>query len=89
MFKSYIKKALRNFYKHKVFSFINVSRLAIGMAGCILCHEQMASEFCLQDRYESVDIRAGCWPGAGHRFSHDQFPDHQSCHSQPGRFPAV
>jgi ABC-type antimicrobial peptide transport system permease subunit len=36
MFKNYMKIALRNFYKHKSFSFINISGLAIGMACCML-----------------------------------------------------
>jgi len=36
MFKNHMKIALRNFYKHKIFSFINVSGLAIGMACCML-----------------------------------------------------
>ena len=36
MLKNYLKIALRNFYKHKSFSFINISGLAIGMACCML-----------------------------------------------------
>lgn len=36
MFKNYIKIALRNIKKHKGYSFINISGLAIGMACCIL-----------------------------------------------------
>ncbi|NIR50303.1 FtsX-like permease family protein [candidate division KSB1 bacterium] len=36
MFKNYLKVAIRNFLKHKLFSLINVSGLAIGMACCIL-----------------------------------------------------
>ncbi len=36
MFKNHIKIALRNFYKHKSFSFINISGLTIGMACCML-----------------------------------------------------
>ena len=36
MFKNYLKIALRNFYKHKSFSLINISGLAIGMACCML-----------------------------------------------------
>jgi putative ABC transport system permease protein len=36
MFKNYIKTALRNIRKYKVYSFINISGLSIGMACCIL-----------------------------------------------------
>ncbi|MDH5745241.1 MAG: ABC transporter permease, partial [Candidatus Aminicenantes bacterium] len=36
MFKNHMKTALRNFFKQKSFSFINISGLAIGMACCML-----------------------------------------------------
>jgi len=36
MLKSYIKIAIRNLKKHKVYSFINIFGLALGMACCIL-----------------------------------------------------
>ena len=36
MLKNYIKTALRNIRKHKVYSFINISGLSIGMGCCIL-----------------------------------------------------
>src|SRR5262249_44135129 len=36
MFKNYFKIAWRNLRKNKVFSFINVIGLAIGMAACIV-----------------------------------------------------
>ncbi len=36
MFKNYLKIAVRNFLRNKVFSFINIIGLAIGMAVCIL-----------------------------------------------------
>ncbi len=36
MFKNYLKIALRNFIRHKVFSFINIFGLAVGMACTIL-----------------------------------------------------
>ena len=36
MFKNYLKIALRNIKRHKGYSFINVTGLAIGMAMCIL-----------------------------------------------------
>jgi len=36
MFKNYLKIAVRNFLRNKIFSFINILGLAIGMAVCIL-----------------------------------------------------
>ncbi|MBC8183403.1 ABC transporter permease [candidate division KSB1 bacterium] len=36
MFNSYLKVAYRNLKKHRGFSFINISGLAIGLASCIL-----------------------------------------------------
>lgn len=36
MFKNYVKIALRNFLKHKGFSFINIFGLAVGIACCLL-----------------------------------------------------
>jgi len=36
MFKNYLKIALRNFLRHKGYSFINVAGLAVGMTCCIL-----------------------------------------------------
>lgn len=36
MFKNYLKIAFRNIKRYKVFSFINIAGLAIGMAACIL-----------------------------------------------------
>ncbi len=36
MFKNYLKTAIRNLGRHKGFSFINLSGLAVGMAVCIL-----------------------------------------------------
>ena len=36
MLKNYLKIALRNLRKHKVYSFINIMGLAIGIACCLL-----------------------------------------------------
>src|SRR3982074_2547020 len=36
MFKSYLTTAWRNIKKNKIFSFINIAGLAIGMAACLL-----------------------------------------------------
>jgi putative ABC transport system permease protein len=44
MIKNYFKTALRNLKKNKVFSFINISGLAIGMAACLLILEYVNFE---------------------------------------------
>ena len=36
MFRNYFKIALRNLWKHKAFSFINILGLAVGMTACFL-----------------------------------------------------
>jgi putative ABC transport system permease protein len=36
MLKNYLKIAWRNLFKHKGFSFINITGLALGMASCLL-----------------------------------------------------
>ncbi len=36
MFKSYLKTTLRNLWKHKAFTSINIAGLSIGMAACLL-----------------------------------------------------
>jgi putative ABC transport system permease protein len=36
MFKNYLKIAFRNIIRHKAYSFINITGLALGMASCIL-----------------------------------------------------
>ena len=45
MIKNYIKIALRNLWKHKLFSFINIFGLAAGMAVCILVLINIKSAF--------------------------------------------
>ena len=44
MIKNYIKIAWRNFVRHKLFSFINVSGLAVGLAACMLIMLYVAHE---------------------------------------------
>ncbi len=50
MFKNLLKIAFRNIIRHKVFSFINIIGLAIGIAACLLILFWVRDEFSF-DRY--------------------------------------
>ena len=56
MFQNYFKIALRNIRKHKVYSFINVTGLAIGMTCCILLVLYIHAELSF-DRYHKYADR--------------------------------
>jgi putative ABC transport system permease protein len=55
MLKNYLKIALRNFIKHKSFSFINISGLAIGMACCMLITLWVQDELNYERFNENID----------------------------------
>jgi putative ABC transport system permease protein len=55
MFKNYVKIALRNFLKHKGFSFINIFGLAIGVACCILIVLYVLDEVSYDRYHEKAD----------------------------------
>ncbi len=55
MFKSYMKIAVRNFRKQKVYSFINISGLAVGMACCILIFLFVQEEFSYDRFHKNAD----------------------------------
>jgi len=44
MLKNYFKTAFRNLWKHKVFSFINLTGLAVGMTACFLIYLYISFE---------------------------------------------
>ena len=54
MFKNYFKTAIRNLWKNKIFSFINISGLAIGLACCILMFLFIQNEL----SYDKFNIHA-------------------------------
>lgn len=57
MFRNYITIALRNLQKHKVFSFINIFGLSIGIACCTLLALYIKDEFSYEkhfDRYDDI-----------------------------------
>ena len=55
MFKNYVKIALRNFLKHKGFSFINIFGLAIGVACCLLIVLYVLDEVSYDQYHEKAD----------------------------------
>ncbi|MFC2161755.1 ABC transporter permease [Acidobacteriota bacterium] len=61
MLKNYFKIALRNFLKHKGFSFINVFGLAVGIACCLLILLFVVDELSYDKYHEKADriYRAG------------------------------
>jgi putative ABC transport system permease protein len=55
MFKSYLKAALRNIIKQKLFSFINIMGLAVGISICILIYLYVKNEWNYDRFHENVD----------------------------------
>ncbi|KPJ69981.1 hypothetical protein AMJ44_01485 [candidate division WOR-1 bacterium DG_54_3] len=55
MFKNYLKIAIRNFFKHKGFSFINVFGLAIGVACCLMIVLYVFDEISYDRYHEKAD----------------------------------
>ena len=55
MFKNYLKIALRNFLKHKGFSFINIFGLAIGVACCLIIVLFVLDEISFDRHHEKAD----------------------------------
>jgi hypothetical protein len=58
MIKNYLKVALRNLIRHKGFSFINITGLALGMSVCILILLWVQDELSY-DRFHAKGQRAG------------------------------
>lgn len=55
MFKLNLKIALRNLWKHKVYTFINVAGLSVGMAGCILIFIFIRYQLSYDDDFNNKD----------------------------------
>ncbi len=55
MFKNYFKTAVRNLGRHKGFSFINLSGLAVGMAVCILIFLWVQDELSFDRFHQNAD----------------------------------
>jgi putative ABC transport system permease protein len=54
MLRNYFKTAFRNLWKHRVFSFINLTGLAVGMAACFLIYLYVSFEL----SYDSFHTKA-------------------------------
>lgn len=55
MFKLNLKIALRNLWKHKVYTFINIAGLSVGMAGCILVFIFIRYQLSYDDDFSNKD----------------------------------
>ncbi|MEE9170833.1 MAG: ABC transporter permease, partial [bacterium] len=55
MFRNFLKIAIRNFVKHKVYSLINISGLAIGMASVILIGLYIQDELSYDRYHKNAD----------------------------------
>ncbi len=55
MFKNYVKVTLRNAWKHKGFSFLNIAGLGMGMAACVLILLYVKHELSYDSAHERAD----------------------------------
>src|SRR6186713_1996861 len=55
MLKNYFKIALRNLWRHKAFSFINIAGLAVGMAACFLIYLYVTFETSYDNFHTKAD----------------------------------
>src|SRR5688572_23722533 len=61
MIKNYLKIAVRNLLRHRVFSFINVTGLAVGMASAILIFLWMYNEISYDRFHTKRDYLYQAW----------------------------
>ena len=55
MLKNYLTVAIRNLFRHKVYSFINISGLAVGIASCLIIASYVYSELTYDRYHENAD----------------------------------
>ena len=55
MLRNYLKIALRHIRKHKVYSFINIAGLAVGMGCCLLIFLFVRDELAFDRYHEKAD----------------------------------
>lgn len=61
MFKNYIKIAFRNLFKNKVYSFINIFGLAVGIACCLLIGLYVYNEWSYDEFHSKSDRLYRAW----------------------------
>jgi len=55
MFKNYFKIALRNLFRYKLYSSINIAGLAIGIAGSLIVFVYVSDELSYESMHEKSD----------------------------------
>ena len=55
MFKNYLKIAIRNLFKQKLYSFINIFGLSLGVGCCILIYTFIQHEMSYDEFHENRD----------------------------------
>jgi putative ABC transport system permease protein len=91
MLKNYIKIALRNIIRHKLYSFINISGLAVGMACCILILLWVQHELSYDRFHENIENLYRVyekWELGDQDFYHDNTPG-PLAEDMKNRFPEV
>jgi putative ABC transport system permease protein len=85
MLRNYLTTAYRNLLRHKVFSLLNISGLAIGMSACLLILQYVNTELSYDDFHTQADRIYRI------RFdeSHNGVVGHSSAGSSPGVGPAM
>jgi putative ABC transport system permease protein len=64
MFKNYITLAFRNLFKRKLYSFINIAGLAIGVAVCLVILKYVDFELSYDNYHQNssnIYRRDRCW----------------------------
>ena len=67
MFKNYFKTAWRNLMKNKVFSFINILGLTIGITVCMMIYLFIMNEFSFDNFHKNGDHIYRVMRGADYR----------------------
>ena len=55
MFKNYFKTALRNLQRNKIYSFINIAGLSIGLAGCLIVANVVLDDLSYDKQWKNAD----------------------------------
>lgn len=61
MFKNFLKISVRNLFRNKIYSFINIMGLAIGLCCCILLMLYIKHEISYEKKYQNADQLYRIW----------------------------